>query len=334
MVNSLPAALIPELDVLKGPRSWIVASHLSPDGDTLGAAIAMAHLLRHFGAQVLHVCPDPVPGRYAFLPGSEDVVTQLPADLTGWGLVTCDAAELSRFGDWAETFAALPLRVNIDHHVSNPCYGSVNVVLTDAAATGEVVYRLYEHFEVAPSLEAAQAMYAAIVTDTGGFAYEATTAETHRIAGALIARGVSPAAMTQQLFEQVPLSELQIKSQALSQMQRSADGRIVWTVVTQAMLDATGADESQLDGLAEQMRSLQGVDVAFYLRETSRGIKLSLRGKHSDVNRIAARFGGGGHRRAAGATLPGPWETAPERVLDVIRAELEAPRAEQGAPVA
>ncbi len=329
MASNLPTALIPELDVLKGPRSWIVASHLSPDGDTLGSAIAMKHLLRSFGATVIHVCPDAVPERYAFLEGSEEVVTQLPADLSEWGLVTCDAAELSRFGEWAALFAAVPLRVNIDHHVSNPGFGSVNVVLTDAAATGEVVYRLYEHFGIRPSLAAAQAMYAAIVTDTGGFAYEATTAETHRVAGALIAGGVSPAEMTQQLFEQVPISELQIKSQALSAMQGSADGQVVWTIVTQAMLDATGADESQLDGLAEQMRSLRGVDVAFYLREGARGIKLSLRGKHSDVNRIAAHFGGGGHRRAAGATVPGPLETAADRVLEVIRSEIgseESPR--------
>ncbi|MNK76987.1 Bifunctional oligoribonuclease and PAP phosphatase NrnA [compost metagenome] len=324
MVSSLPASLIPELDVLKGPRSWIVASHLSPDGDTLGSAIAMAHLLRAFGGTVLHVCPDPVPGRYAFLPGADAVVTHLPEDLSNWGLVTCDAAELSRFGDWAETFAAMPLRVNVDHHVSNPGFGSLNIVLTDAAATGEVVYRLYEHFGLLPELAAAQVMYAAIVTDTGGFAYEATTAETHRIAGELIGRGVSPAWMTQQLFEQVPLSELRIKSQALSQMQRSADGRIVWTLVTQEMMAATGADESQLDGLAEQMRSLQGVDVAFYLRESDRGLKLSLRGKFSDVNRIASRFGGGGHRRAAGATVPGPLSTAPERVLEAVQAELHA----------
>jgi len=322
MASSLPAPLIPELDVLKGPRSWIVASHLSPDGDTLGAAIAMKHLLRHFGGTVLHVCPDLVPARYAFLPGAEEVQTHLPENLSDWGLVTCDAAELSRFGDWAEPFASMPLRVNVDHHISNPGFGTVNVVLTDAAATGEVVYRLYEHFGLTPDLAAAQAMYVAIVTDTGGFAYEATTAETHRIAGQLIARGVSPAWMTQQLFEQVPLSELRIKSQALSEMQRSADGRIVWTIVTQAMMDAAGADESQLDGLAEQMRSLKGVDVAFYLRETHRGLKLSLRGKHSDVNRIASHFGGGGHRRAAGATVPGPLETAAARVLEVVRAAL------------
>ncbi len=324
MANSLLSTRIPELDVLKGPRSWIVASHLSPDGDTLGSAIAMKHLLRQLGATVLHVCPDSVPDRYAFLAGADEVVTELPEDLSDWGLVTCDAAELSRFGEWAERFAAMPLRVNVDHHVSNPGFGTINVILTDAAATGEVVYHLFECFGIRPSLEAAQAMYAAIVTDTGGFAYEATTAETHRIAGELIALGVHPAWMTQQLFEQVPMSELQIKSQALAKMQRTPDGTVVWTVVTQAMLVATGADESQLDGLAEQMRSLKGVDIAFYLRETARGVKLSLRGKHSDVNRVAAHFGGGGHRRAAGATVPGPIDSAAERVLEAIQAERSA----------
>lgn len=315
------ADLAPQLDILKGPRSWIVASHLTPDGDTLGSAIAMAHLLRALGGTVLHVCPDPVPARYAFLPGAEAVVTTLPDDLDAYALVTCDAAELSRFGDWAERFSAMPLRVNIDHHVSNPGFGTLNLVLTDCAATGEVVYLLFEHFGVPVSPETAQALYAAIVTDTGGFAYEATTAETHRIAGALIGLGVRPSEMSEQLYDQVPLSELRIKALAMSRMQLSDEGRIAWTIVTQEMLDDCGAEESQLDGLTEQLRSLQGVDVAFSLRETPRGLKLSLRGKRSDVNQVAARFGGGGHRRAAGATVPAPLETAASRVLEAIRAE-------------
>lgn len=316
------AAFAPQLDILKGPRSWIVASHLTPDGDTLGSAIAMAHLLRALGGTVIHVCPDPVPSRYAFLPGTDAVLTTLPDDLGAHGLVTCDAAELSRFGDWAEPFAAMPLRINVDHHVSNPGFGTLNLVLTDCAATGEVVYHLFEHFEVPVPLDAAQALYVAIVTDTGGFAYEATSTESHRIAGELLSIGVSPSEMTEQLFDQVPLSELKIKALAMSGMQLSDGGRIAWTIVTQAMLDACGAHESQLDGLTEQLRSLQGVDVAFSLRETPRGLKLSLRGKRSDVNQVAARFGGGGHRRAAGATVPGPLETAASRVLDAIRAEL------------
>ncbi len=328
MASSLPSALIPELEVLKGPRSWIVASHLSPDGDTLGSAIAMKHLLRALGGHVLHVCPDPVPARYAFIPGADEVVTHLPDDLSNWGLVAIDAAEISRLGDWAPLFAALPLRVNIDHHISNPAYGSVNVVFAGAAATGEIIYRLFEHFGVKPSLEAAQAMYVAIVTDTGGFAYEATTAETHRIAGELIGWGVNPAEMTQLLFEQVPLSEMRIKSLALSRMQRSADGTIAWTVVTPAMLAETGADESQLDGLSEQLRSIQGVDVAFYLRETARGLKLSLRSKNADVNQVAAHFGGGGHRRAAGASLQLPMDVAIARVIEAIRLVSGAERAQ------
>lgn len=327
----MPSRLPSEVQVLRsgGPTAWVVASHMAPDCDTLGSAIAMKRLLRTFGHRVLHLCPDPIPESYRFLPGADEVVTELPAD---WpetsGLVTLDAADFTRFGRLTARLRTFKLIVVVDHHVSNPRYGHLNLVLDDAAATGEVVYRLFQHFDVVPDHEAALGMYVALVTDTGSFSYEATNAEAHEMAADLIRLGVQPGAVSRQLFEQVPLPELRIKSMGLAQMQLAEEGRVAWTSVTREMLAAAGALAEHTEGLSERLRALAGVEVAFFVRETHEGtLKASLRSKQFvDVSRLAGKFGGGGHRRAAGCTLEGPLESAVALLLEAISLELQAVR--------
>ncbi|HEY9900274.1 MAG TPA: bifunctional oligoribonuclease/PAP phosphatase NrnA [Pantanalinema sp.] len=327
MASSLPS----EIAVLRegGPTAWVVASHMNPDCDTLGSAIAMKRLLRAFGHRVIHVCPDPVPDAYRFLPGTDEVVTELPADLpSDAGLVTLDAADMGRFGSLRARLEAFGLIVDVDHHVSNPRFGHVNVVLEDAAATGEVVYRLYGHFGVPIDSEAAIGMYVALVTDTGSFAYEATNATSHEMAASLIRAGVQPGAISRALFEQVPLAELKIKAMGLASATITSGGRVAYTTITRAMLDEAGAKEEHTEGLAERLRAVKGVEVSFFLRETASGdLKASMRSKETvDVSRLAAKFGGGGHRRAAGCTLALPMDRAVQTLLEAIDLELKARR--------
>ncbi|MBO9541779.1 DHH family phosphoesterase [bacterium] len=312
-----------------GPTTWVVASHMNPDCDTLGSAIAMKRLLRAFGHRVIHLCPDPVPDAYRFLPGADEVVTELPADLPAdAGLVTLDAADMGRFGRLRERLEAFSLIVDVDHHVSNPRFGHVNVVLEDAAATGEVVYRLFKHFAIPIDPEAAVGMYVALVTDTGGFAYEATNAESHEMAAALIRAGVQPGVISRALYEHVPLAELKIKAMGLASATLAAAGRVAYTTITRAMLDEVGAKEEHTEGLSESLRALAGVEVSFFLRETASGaLKASMRSKAAvDVSRLAAKFGGGGHRRAAGCTFDMPMDQAVQTLLEAIDLELQAPR--------
>lgn len=327
MPNRLPS----EIGILRrgGPTDWVVASHMAPDCDTLGSAIAMKRLLQGFGHRVVHLCPDPIPMAYRFLPGSDEVLTELPPDWpSDSGLVTLDAADFGRFGRLTERLRTFPLIVVVDHHVSNPRYGHLNLVLDDAAATGEVVYRLFQHFDVVPDMAAALGMYAALVTDTGSFSYEATNAAAHEMAADLIRLGVQPGEVSRHLFEQVPLPELRIKSLGLARMQLAEGGRVAYTTITRDMLAEAGALEEHTEGLSERLRALQGVEVAFFLRETPQGtLKASMRSKSwVDVSRLAGKFGGGGHRRAAGCTLEGPLEMAVQSLLEAISLELQAVR--------
>lgn len=308
-------------------RRWIVASHMNPDGDTLGSAIAMKVLLRTFGHEVLHVCPDPVPRSLAFLPGAHEVVQIVPED---WqrdaGVVTLDAADLGRFGPLSAQLGSMHPLVDVDHHISNPLFGDVNVVLTDAAATGEVVYRLFRHFGVPIDSEAAHGMYVALVTDTGRFAYEATHVGSHEMAADLLRAGVQPGRVYRMLYERVELAEVRIRGLAMQGMHLSPCGRIAWTTISREMLDQVGAREEHTEGLVETLRTIEGVEVAVMVRETARGtLKASLRSKQFiDVAALAARFQGGGHRRAAGCTLAGDLEQAAGRLVAAAQEALAA----------
>lgn len=316
----------PVLDLWRGaPARWTVASHMNPDGDTLGSAIAMAQLLRALGHEVLHVCPDPPPALYGFLTGCDQVQTSLPAGWDG-GLVTLDAADMGRFGALREGLARLAPVVNVDHHATNPRFGDLNLVLTDAAATGEVVYRLFRHFQLPIDPVAAQGMYVALVMDTGRFCYEATSASSFEMAAELVRAGVRPEWVSRHLYETVPLAELRIKGLAFEAMELLADGQLAATVLTRAMLAAAGAKEEHTDGISEALRALEGVEVSFFLRETATGdFKASLRSKtRVDVAAIASQFGGGGHVRAAGCNLPGPAAAAYATMLAAVRAALHA----------
>lgn len=322
--TSLPPEVAPVLEILRTHPRWVVASHMNPDGDTLGSAIALKQLLRKMGHEVRHFCPDVPPRMYDFLRGVEEVETSLPEG-EDWAIATCDAAELGRFTErWVPRFKAARILVVVDHHISNTAFGTHNLILPHDAATGEVVFKLFDHFGVEIDPIAADALYVAIVTDTGSFRYEGTSPTTHRMAAHLIERGVNPGWLNQQLFEQLSRTTVFLQSLALSRMKFDADGRVAYTWVSREMLREAGASDEECEGIVERLRAIKGVDTAVFLRELADGRwKASLRSKGAvDVNRIAGLFGGGGHIRAAGCTVEGPPEKALEAILAAIRTAL------------
>lgn len=297
------------LDVLRTHRRWVVVAHVTPDGDTAGCALAMAALLRALGGRVEVVCPDPFPQQYRFLAGADEVlIDRLPEDVQDVGVVTVDFTDWGRVCTLADRLRELHPIVVVDHHISNQRFGDHNLVVPSAAATGEVVFALFQHFGVPLGKDAAEALYTAIVTDTGRFSYGATGAHTHRIAAHLIDCGVVPQCVNQQIFEQTSVAQMRLKSAAIERMHLEFGGKVAWTIITRRMLAEYGATEEDCDGIAERLRSLAGVDTSFYLREQEDGrYKVSLRSKGAvDVNRLASHFGGGGHLRAAGCTIEAP----------------------------
>ncbi|MGI9952029.1 bifunctional oligoribonuclease/PAP phosphatase NrnA [Moorellaceae bacterium AZ2] len=306
-------------------REVAIASHGIPDGDCIGSTVALATALRRRGAAVTAVIGDPVPQMYSFLAGSEDVV--LPHEVTSVPplLVVVDCTDLERvqegFGSWRHKVQRV---INIDHHASNTFFGDLNLVDPEAAATGELVYALLKEMGVAIDPPIATALYTALVTDTGSFQYENCRAATLRMAAELMDLGADMQLIRECLWESKPLLSLRLLAEVLPTLSLACEGKVAWVVIRREVMERLGAGAEHVEGLVNFPRSVAGVEVGLAFRELEQGvIKVALRSKKQvDVNEIAALFGGGGHKRAAGCTIHGPLEAAVEKVIKAVEERL------------
>ncbi len=316
-----PAVL---LDVLRRPRgSALMLGHVHPDGDVLGTLFGLGLAMEKAGWSVSYAGPDPVPEVLDFLPGSDRwqvwrsaprrfdtiVLTDCPNDGRTEGLLAGARGPESQV-------------LNIDHHPDNRRYGTINWIDSSAAATGEMIYDLITALGWPIGPDVALGLYTAIHTDTGSFRYSNTTPRTFRIAAALTAAGAQPALVTDNLYQRRPKDALPTLGRLLERVEVSDDGQVATLTVPEGM-----ASEAFMaaEDLVTYPRSIAGVRVAVLLRAEADGkVKASLRGKGDvPVNRIAHRFGGGGHENAAGCTLPGPLPAAREAVLAAVRQALD-----------
>lgn len=314
------------LSIFREVRAWLVVPHRSPDADTLGSALGLAALLERLGARVAVACADSV-ARYDYLPGADKVLTgKLPED---WpadaGVVTLDAAEFDRLGAMGPLIANMRPFVNIDHHISNQRFGSLNWIDVASAATGEMVYLLYAHFGVPIDRDAATDLYAALVTDTGFFRYPATTPRTLEVAAALVAAGVDFSSLISAIYERRSAAAVRLMGLALAGLRLEAGGRVAWTSVSTSMFAAAEAGDDDAEGIVDQLRTIAGVEVFYILREHADGVRVSLRAKgHHNVDAIARHFGGGGHLLASGCVINRPLDEAERQLREVVLAHLKA----------
>jgi bifunctional oligoribonuclease and PAP phosphatase NrnA len=302
------------------PGRALMLGHVHPDADVLGTLLALGAALEASGWTVTYGGPHPAPGALGFLPGVDHyrvlpVLTDCPNPDRTEGLI--DQAK-----------AAASVVVNVDHHPDNRRYGHVNWIDTGAAATGEMVYRLLVGLGLPLTPGIATNLYTAIHTDTGSFRYSNVTPETFRIAAELVASGAEPAVVSSALYERRPTEALRWLGESLARVQVSDDGRVAWLALPNGAVPETFVESEEL---VNYPRSIASVRVACLLRERGGTVKVSLRGKGDvDVNRIAARFGGGGHPNAAGCTVPGALATV---TRDVLAAVHEAMRGEPAARI-
>jgi phosphoesterase RecJ-like protein len=292
---------------LRSRQRFLLTAHEGPDGDALGSLLGLHQLLTQLGKDsVMFMAAKefPLPIEYRFLP-LEEVFHEPPADMSDRTVVFLDCGNIDRMpvdflseGD--------NLVINIDHHHDNTLFGNLNLVDVDASCTAEIVYELAIALGAEITAPLASALYVGIVTDTGKFMYENTSARTHRIAAELIDAGVVVDETYRRLYEHVPIEKLRLVSRALDGIQIHCDGLFVLANVTAADYEATGAGEEMTEGIIDFLRSLEGGKVAALIRDLGdRGRaarKVSLRSSDGevDVSAIARRHGGGGHKRAAG----------------------------------
>jgi bifunctional oligoribonuclease and PAP phosphatase NrnA len=306
------------------PGRALMLGHVHPDADVLGTLLAAGLALEKAGWSVVYGGPHPAPASLDFLPGVEryTVLPRLEGRFDVALLTDCPNPGRTE-GLIDQARAAASTIVNIDHHPDNRRYGDVNWVVPTAAATGEMIYALLIALRAPITPDIATNLFTAVHTDTGSFRYSNVTSATLHIAAALVEAGADPAAVSNALYERRPPDALHHLGRALSLVQVSEDGRIAWLA-----LPAGTVPESFIEGeeLVNYPRSLASARVACFLREVGGKVKVSLRGKGDiDVQAVAARFGGGGHRNAAGCTVDGSLADVTRAVLAAVRAAASAP---------
>lgn len=300
-------------------RSFLISSHVNPEGDSLGSALALQGLLRKLGKKAYVVMDGEIPPVYRFLPGASGVLAKAPKGCEAAFIVDCPV--LRRIGR-VEGFISKekPLGV-IDHHVSNERFGTVNWVDPNAAAVGEMIFSLFKALRVKISREDAVNLYVSVVGDTGSFRYSNTTPKIHRLVASLIALGVDPSDVTHKLYESYSFDSRRLLAATLETLKIDRNGKIAWLKVTRKMLFRHHSSAEETEGFVDFARSIKGVEAAVFFREEKEGgVKISFRSKGKvDVNRIARRFGGGGHRAASGCFIRASLSRAEAMVLRETR---------------
>ncbi|MFN2508596.1 MAG: bifunctional oligoribonuclease/PAP phosphatase NrnA [Chthoniobacterales bacterium] len=301
-----------------------VLSHIRPDGDALGSQLALGLSLRQMGKQVAIWNEDGMLEKYSFMPCAE-LLARPPATAESFDLgVALDTAVQNRLGRAGEAVCA-GTWINIDHHPTNPRYGDLNYIDPTAPATGQILFELISTQQLPMTPEIAENLFVAISTDTGSFQYSNTTARTFEIGAELVKCGVNVGRVSRLLYENYPRRRVELLRELLGTMRFAAQGQVASFSLSLKVAGQLGARPEDNEGLIDHLRAIRGVIVAIFFEELLEGkVRVSMRSKSeaADVAAICQRFGGGGHKLAAGArvrgTLPEVEESIMKAICDVI----------------
>ena len=303
--------------------SIYVASHMNPDGDNLGSIAAMYLSLKKYGKNVYLIENDEIPAAQKFLPCLEESVKSDELSENPDLFITLDCGDLDRIGRAKELFLSAEKTLNIDHHKTNTEFADINIVDIDSPATGETLYCVLKESDLPIDREVATCLYEAIYSDTGSFKYDSVRKSTFIIASELLEYGVDINEVAINLYQNRSLEKTNLLIHAMNTLELYEDNRIGLVTVSDDDIINFGAKNSDSDGIVEFVRDISTVELAVFLKDKKDSVKLSLRSKtHVDATVIASAFGGGGHIRAAGATIHMPLEEAKREVLKLAVMEL------------
>jgi phosphoesterase RecJ-like protein len=305
----------------------LLTSHERVDGDGVGAELALCMMLRRMGKTVRAINDGEFPLIYRFLPAAGDATVCPAAWRDDFDLcIAVDSADLERLGKVAKKIPPALRIINIDHHYSNSMFGSVNWVSEDYSSTGEMIYRFMRANGVEITPDIAACLYTAIITDTGRFCFSNTFASTHVAVADLIKCGAQPAELSRHLYRAERIEVVRLENLCMATLQTAADGLIAMMHITDDMHHATGTTYLDTQDFVDIPKAIAGVEVGVLFRQIDHDGKtrVSLRSEGGvNADKIAAEFGGGGHRRAAGCTYDGGIEEARQALLAVIVRHLK-----------
>ncbi len=311
-------------NLLKQEDDFLIASHYSPDGDAFGSTCAMGYILLALGKKFTLYNPDGVPSDYAFLKSPAPVTTTLPETMPRWTIVL-DCGAKNRIGNALMERIDQSRIIDIDHHIGNGDYGEVNWVDARQPAVGIMVAELAQKLDIPLTGGLAECIYLAVATDTGFFSYGSTTPESLELAAHMLRNGLDMANMNKLITKQWSEERMRLWTTVMNGVELYAEKKVALGIITAEMFERTHTTTEDTEDIINFIQRLKSVRIAAILREEGDDMyKFSLRSYNDDdVQKVAARFGGGGHKNAAGGTIKAPLNQAITMLLDMLGSELE-----------
>jgi phosphoesterase RecJ-like protein len=302
-------------------QSFLITAHVRLDGDALGSELALYLMLRELGKTAVIYNQDATPVRYRFLPGAQNIIHNIN-NVGSYDVgIVLDCSDLERVGDEAANIEKIKTLINIDHHVSNSGFCALKMLDPQASSTGELLFRLMREMKFKMSKDICTNLYTAIMTDTGSFRYSSTHKETLWAVGDLVEQGANPQWIAENIYESDPPARLKLLAKALATLSLDMKNRIGSLVVTQKDLQEAGASWEHTEGFVDIPRTVKGIEISvLYTQRGENNFKLSLRSK-ADVNveKIAKKFGGGGHVHAASCWIKGDIESIKSQIIKATK---------------
>jgi len=328
----MPLDWSPFVELVNRHQRFLLMTHVRPDGDALGSELALAAVLRRKGKTVRTVIASNLPPRYGFLDpdGKKIERFNLPGEdfRTTDAVIVVDTGTWNQIGDFGPFLKTLTCsKMVIDHHRTQDDLGGPHLVDTSAEAAGRLIYEACLALGVTIDAEIADALFLAVATDTGWFRHSNTTPKTFALAEELTKAGANPNALYDQLYERNPFGRLKLIGLALQRLATAVGGQVAYSEIYLADYPQTGSNPPDTEDLINYPRSVEGAEVALmFIEQRAGGVKVSFRSRSAvDVDKIAEKFGGGGHRLASGATVPGTMDEVRQRVLDAVALAMNQP---------
>lgn len=310
------------LEEIKKAKKIVILTHENPDGDAIGSSLGMYIALRKMGKEPDIIIPE-LPRVYNFLPEIENVKKEgqkEPYDLA----IALDCATIKMLNGWANYFEDAKVKVTIDHHGTNTMYGDYNYVNPDAPACAQTLISIIQYFGVEIDKKIGTCLLTGIITDTGGFQYQSTTPETFEFAAELLQTGVNVSDVYKRVMNTMTKANFELRKRAIERMEFFKEGKIAFTYVTKEDIEEANAETGDFEGIVEEGRNIEGVEVSIFLRETQKGFKVSLRSNdYVNVSDVCLLFGGGGHIHAAACTIAQSLEQVKEKIVNEVKVHIK-----------
>lgn len=309
-------------ETVENAKNIVIFTHENPDGDAVGSALAFYRFVKDLGKDAEIIVPH-FPKVYKYLPGFKEVKLE-PSKEKYDVAIALDCGDIKRLDDPKETFLKAKTRINIDHHTSNGMFADLNYVDPIAPAASQIITKMFQYYEYKITKDVATCLITGIITDTGGFKYEGVTSETFMIASEFIELGVNISKIFKDALSSISMEKFKARKLAQDRLEFLEKGKIAYTYMTREDMEKLNVGTADLEGIVENGRDIEGVEVSIFLYETEKGFKGSFRSNnYVNVADLCLLFNGGGHVRAAGCTLQYPLEECKARVLEATKKELK-----------